>query len=127
MSINFDQVADQATKYAKDGVYLTVGLVAVAAEKLREQWADATKQLESGLGRGNGQFSAFTSTARDQLQAVEARWSDLESRIVELVDGHGDRLPEAAKSAVGKAIETGRSARAQWLALVLPKDAARAA
>jgi len=93
MSIDFDQVTEQATKYAKDSVYLTVGLAAV------------------------------TSTAKAQLEVVDARVTDLESRFVEFVDERGDRLPEAARTAVGKAIETGRSARAQWLAMLLPEDA----
>ena len=123
MSIDFDQVTEQATKYAKDSVYLAVGLAAVTAQKVREQWADAAKQFEGGLASRKEQVAAFTSTAKAQLEVVDARVTDLESRFVEFVDERGDRLPEAARTAVGKAIETGRSARAQWLAMLLPEDA----
>ena len=111
--LKIDDAVEQATKLAKDGVYLTVGLAAVTAEKTQEQWQEAGRQLEAGLASGKDQVATFTARFEPAVKAVDERFTALEARIGELVERTVDVLPEPAGKAVEAAFAASKTARAQ--------------
>ena len=118
--LKIDDAVEQATKLAKDGVYLTVGLVAVTAQKTQEQWQEAGRQLEAGLASGKDQVATFTARFEPAVKAVDERFTAFEARLGELVERTAEALPDPAGKAVEAAFAASKTARAQVFQLVLP-------
>jgi hypothetical protein len=125
--LKIDDAVEQATKLAKDGVYLTVGLVAVTAQKTQEQWQEYGRQLEAGLASGKDQLATFTASFEPAVKAVDERFMAFEARVGALVERTAESLPEPAGKAVEAAFAASKTARAQVFQLVLPVPKAKAA
>jgi ABC-type transporter Mla subunit MlaD len=119
--LKIDDAVEQATKLAKDGVYLTVGLVSATAQKTQEQWQEAARQLEAGLASSKDQVATFTARFEPAVKAVDERFTAFEARLAELVERTAEVLPEPAGKAIEAAFEAGKTARAQVFQLVLPE------
>jgi hypothetical protein len=121
--LKIDDAVEQATKLAKDGVYLTVGLASVTAQKTQEQWQEAGRQLESGLASGRDQVATFTARFEPAVRAADDRFTALEARLGELVERTMEALPDPAGKALEAAFAASKTARAQVFQLVLPAPA----
>jgi hypothetical protein len=122
--LKIDDAVEQAAKLAKDGVYLTVGLASVTAQKTQEQWQEAGRQLEAGLASGRDQVATFTARFEPAVKAVDEHFTALEARLGELVERTVDALPDPAGKAVEAAFAASKTARAQVFQLVLPAPTA---
>jgi hypothetical protein len=122
--LKIDDAVEQATKLAKDGVYLTVGLASVTAQKTQEQWQEAGRQLESGLASGRDQVATFTARFEPAVRAADDRFTALEARLGELVERTVEALPDPAGKALEAAFAASKTARAQVFQLVQPAPAA---
>jgi hypothetical protein len=122
--LKIDDAVEQATKLARDGVYLTVGLMAVTAQKTQEQWQEAGRQLETGLASGKDQVATFTARFEPAVKAVDERFTALEARLGELVERTVEALPDPAGKALEAAFAASKTARAQVFQLVQPAPAA---
>lgn len=105
-----DLVQD-ATKFAKDTFYVTVGLGVIAFQKAQVRRNEIQRDLRENLGEARGAFD-------DRVQTVEDRLEALEGRVDDVLDDIENRLPEQVRDVVHQARDAAKEARGQLREIV---------
>ena len=113
-----DLKVDDLTKFAKDALYVTVGLGVIAFQKAQVQRHELTKQFRSQIERPKTQLDGLSTFFEDRVKVVEERLDDVENRVEALLENVEDRLPEQAREVAQQLRKAAKDARGQLRELV---------
>ena len=106
-----ENLTDEVTKVAKDALYVTVGFGVLAAQKANQAVKGLQARFDENATSGRSTWNEQWKSLSDQLTALEERWESA-------LDDVQDRLPAQAKDFMGKARESAKGAREQFLGFV---------
>ena len=106
-----ENITDEVTKVAKDALYVTVGFGVMAAQKANQAVKDLQARFDENVTSGKSSWTDQWKSLSEQLTTLEEKWESA-------LDDVQDRLPTQAKDVLGKARESAKSAREQFLGFV---------
>lgn len=107
--------AEDLTKLAKDALYVSVGLVVLAVQKVQVQRAELRQQVTKQVNEARTELSKLLD---DRVKLVEERLEDVEARFDTLLDQLEERLPEQARGVAQQARTAAKEARTQARTLI---------
>ena len=116
-----DDVAEQATKLAKDSFHATVGLAAKTADAARDQWETSARRFEAGWATGKDQVAAFVASFEPTVRKLDQRFASLEDCVGGYVERATTTLPEPVAKVAKSAFEATSSARAKLFDALAPR------
>lgn len=105
--------ADKVVEFAKDAVYVTVGIGVLAYQKAQVRRQELTTFVNERLGSSKTQLEELKKTFEARINEFDQRVVELEHKLDGIVEQVEGRLPEPAGEALHKAYDAARTARQQ--------------
>ena len=109
---------EDVTKFAKDALYVGVGLSVIGFQKAQVRRNEIQKQLKSQFGEARTQLDGLTKVFEDRVKLVEERLQGVEGRFDTLLEQLEERLPDPARDVARQARTAAKDARTQVRGIV---------
>jgi isopropylmalate/homocitrate/citramalate synthase len=110
--------ADQVGEYAKNALYMTIGLGVLAIEQVQVQRRQLVDWLSGQATELRGSLEAMQSRIEDTVNAAEERVTAFEEHAEALLTEVQGRLPESVKDLAEQSIDYATQAQAKVFDLV---------
>jgi TolA-binding protein len=111
-------VADQVGEYAKNALYMTIGLGVLAIEQVQVQRRQLVDWLSGQATELRGSLETMQSRIEDTVKATEERVTAFEEHAEALLTDVQGRLPESVKDLAEQSIDYATQAQAKVFDLV---------
>ncbi len=105
--------AEQFGEYAKNAVYVTIGLGVLAVQQLQVQRRQFAQWLTGQATEARTSFDDLQGKVENRVKATEERLSALEDQAESVLIELRGRLPESVKELAEQTIEYAAQARAE--------------
>jgi isopropylmalate/homocitrate/citramalate synthase len=110
--------ADQVGEYAKNALYMTIGLGVLAIEQVQVQRRQLVDWLSGQATELRGSLETMQSRIEDTVNAAEQRVTTFEEHAEALLTEVQGRLPESVKDLAEQSIDYATQAQAKVFDLV---------